>query len=199
MAQIDLDCGGNPCGFSGSTDNVNINSATNGTIDGLNITFSSTDSSAITYQGSGQASLGETDGLINNLTFTIESGYGFELADFNLRDPLSSDTHPATSLSSLTITTVDGTSTTFNIDNLNGVNRFGVDTSSLGPIASVTLNSTGGFGTFTQLRLGDITNLQTGGGVPEPATWAMMLMGFGATGIAMRRSRRKKALLAQIA
>jgi PEP-CTERM motif len=35
-------------------------------------------------------------------------------------------------------------------------------------------------------------------GVPEPATWAMMLMGFGATGFAMRRSRRK-ALLAQIA
>ena len=29
--------------------------------------------------------------------------------------------------------------------------------------------------------------------VPEPATWAMMLMGFGATGVAMRRRRRKLA------
>jgi hypothetical protein len=38
----------------------------------------------------------------------------------------------------------------------------------------------------------------TPGNVPEPATWAMMLMGFGATGVAMRRSRRKLAL-AQIA
>jgi len=27
--------------------------------------------------------------------------------------------------------------------------------------------------------------------VPEPGTWAMMLLGFGATGFAMRRSRRK--------
>ena len=35
--------------------------------------------------------------------------------------------------------------------------------------------------------------------VPEPATWTMMLLGFGAAGTAMRRSRRKSALLEQIA
>jgi hypothetical protein len=35
--------------------------------------------------------------------------------------------------------------------------------------------------------------------VPEPATWAMMLAGFGVTGFAIRRSRRGKRLLAQIA
>ena len=34
--------------------------------------------------------------------------------------------------------------------------------------------------------------------VPEPATWAMMLLGFGGIGVAMRR-RRKAAPLAQIA
>jgi len=34
--------------------------------------------------------------------------------------------------------------------------------------------------------------------VPEPATWAMMLLGFGAVGFAMRR-KRKPALLGQIA
>ncbi|MFD1611298.1 PEPxxWA-CTERM sorting domain-containing protein [Sphingomonas tabacisoli] len=32
--------------------------------------------------------------------------------------------------------------------------------------------------------------------VPEPATWAMMLAGFGAMGIAMRRSGKVKAVLA---
>jgi len=36
------------------------------------------------------------------------------------------------------------------------------------------------------------------GGVPEPATWAMMLVGFGAVGVAMRRSRRKQ-LVSQLA
>jgi hypothetical protein len=35
--------------------------------------------------------------------------------------------------------------------------------------------------------------------VPEPATWAMMLVGFGATGYAIRRSRRRRGLLTQIA
>ena len=32
-----------------------------------------------------------------------------------------------------------------------------------------------------------------GAGVPEPATWALMLAGFGATGAALRRAHRKQA------
>ena len=35
--------------------------------------------------------------------------------------------------------------------------------------------------------------------LPEPGTWAMMLVGFGAAGVSMRRSRRRKALLTQLA
>lgn len=35
-----------------------------------------------------------------------------------------------------------------------------------------------------------LANPGTPGAVPEPATWAMMLMGFGATGFAMRRRRQ---------
>jgi hypothetical protein len=38
-----------------------------------------------------------------------------------------------------------------------------------------------------------------GGAVPEPATWAMMLIGFGGVGAAMRRSRKRQAELMQIA
>ena len=44
--------------------------------------------------------------------------------------------------------------------------------------------------------------LYTTGGtppVPEPATWAMMLLGFGAAGSAMRRSRRRTAMISQLA
>jgi len=37
------------------------------------------------------------------------------------------------------------------------------------------------------------------GGVPEPATWAMMVLGFGACGVAIRRSRRKARLVSQLA
>jgi len=35
--------------------------------------------------------------------------------------------------------------------------------------------------------------------VPEPATWALMLLGFGGMGMALRRSRRRKPALMQIA
>jgi len=35
--------------------------------------------------------------------------------------------------------------------------------------------------------------------VPEPASWAMMLIGFGAIGVAMRRNRRRRGVLLQIA
>jgi hypothetical protein len=35
--------------------------------------------------------------------------------------------------------------------------------------------------------------------VPEPATWALMLLGFGGVGISMRRSRGKNAKLLQLA
>jgi PEP-CTERM motif len=49
---------------------------------------------------------------------------------------------------------------------------------------------------------GNGSDIGTPGGtppVPEPATWAMMLVGFGATGFAMRRSRRKQTMIGQIA
>ena len=36
----------------------------------------------------------------------------------------------------------------------------------------------------------------TGSAVPEPATWAMMILGFGAAGAAMRNNRRRQAALA---
>ncbi len=35
-----------------------------------------------------------------------------------------------------------------------------------------------------------------GGGVPEPATWAMMILGFGMAGGALRTTRRKAAAIA---
>lgn len=36
----------------------------------------------------------------------------------------------------------------------------------------------------------------TPGGVPEPATWAMLVLGFGVAGSALRRSRSVRANLA---
>jgi hypothetical protein len=53
-------------------------------------------------------------------------------------------------------------------------------------------------GTGTDIRQVRIIPAEGPNAVPEPATWAMMLLGFGAMGFAARRNRRK-AVLAQIA
>lgn len=54
------------------------------------------------------------------------------------------------------------------------------------PTSSITLNQDG----FSDAIL-------IGGAVPEPATWAMMLLGFGAVGFTLRRRRR--VLMPQVA
>jgi hypothetical protein len=83
-----------------------------------------------------------------------------------------------------------------------GNNTDGGDASNISAVWLIDLGSTTTH-TISLLDGQGVSNAQifaTGQtpGVPEPSTWAMMLMGFGATGFAVRRSRRK-ALLTQIA
>jgi hypothetical protein len=61
------------------------------------------------------------------------------------------------------------------------------------PTRFITLNDTQG---FSNAVLFTTTHPDS---VPEPATWAMMLFGFGAAGVAMRRSRRKTQFVSQLA
>ena len=58
-----------------------------------------------------------------------------------------------------------------------------------GTALSVSFGGSANFIVFDDITLG--TDVPGNTAVPEPATWAMMLMGFGATGFAMRRRRRQ--------
>lgn len=81
----------------------------------------------------------------------------------------------------------------FTYDILSGTGRF--------------LGATGTFlgtGTIDARTRPSLLNLQFNGSVnapavPEPSTWAMMLLGFGGIGVAMRRKRRATQSLAQMA
>jgi hypothetical protein len=74
---------------------------------------------------------------------------------------------------------------------------------SLGPISVSQTFGTAFNTTFGSVNLTGATNLSfqavtAGGAVPEPGTWAMMLVGFTGLGMAMR-VRRRNANLSQLA
>ena len=46
------------------------------------------------------------------------------------------------------------------------------------------------FGNDPSINAFEVSNFTVGSAVPEPATWAMMLIGFGGIGFSMRRRRR---------
>ena len=170
------DCGGGQC-FSG-LEGVNLDEpATTGHVGNdttKKVTFSSSVDALVL--GQGLATLSASDGLINQITFTLLNGLGFARAELNLQDPAN------TSTTMVTIVASDGSTQTFAVDS-NGSNRFGVDAAGGPLITSVSLSSASGFGSFKQLQLGGVA------AVPEPATWAMMLIGFGILGGALRRRK----------
>ena len=59
--------------------------------------------------------------------------------------------------------------------------------------------SFGTLGTHNTIDVNQGTLTVSGAPVPEPSTWAMMLIGFGATGYAMRRRRPQNSGNAQLA
>jgi hypothetical protein len=79
----------------------------------------------------------------------------------------------------------------------NGSNFFSALASNGEIIQSISFqaNANAGVTDIRQIRLNAAT---PAGMLPEPSSWALMLLGFGATGFAMRRTRRK-GMLAQIA
>ena len=80
----------------------------------------------------------------------------------------------------------------------NGENKFAFDAINGEYFTNLSYNIVGG----TADAIRQVRIASTEGGVPpvpEPATWAMMLLGFGATGFAMRRRRRQHGEIRQIA
>lgn len=63
----------------------------------------------------------------------------------------------------------------------------------VGFVYSYGLRVADGSGTSDLVRT-TATVVSVAGAVPEPATWALMLLGFGGIGVAMRRRRRFAAL-----
>ena len=177
---------GNYTGFQLSTnpngDYVGIASGTTaGNIDGTNfVYFSQANPTNGQYNGDG--------GTGPILTFTFGSAitaFAFDWVDTDPTDAYRID------FSGPGFTTIGYANPPFS---LNGTGRgfFGFISSSAFTTVTFTQNAAGGvvdpFG-IDNIR----TNSTFNTGVPEPATWAMMMLGFGAMGAALRRSRKVEA------
>ena len=66
----------------------------------------------------------------------------------------------------------------------------------VGPNLSDGFDGTGSFGGRSTHWAFDVLNVNSAvvpGGVPEPSTWLMMILGFGAIGGMMRTKRRQQS------
>jgi hypothetical protein len=160
------------------------------------IDFTSTQS--ISTQAAGQALIFGTDELLNNLTFGFADPLlAATYLEFNLFYAGGGPNGGTATGVTLTGLDQDGNDWIQNFSLGNGENFFSALASNGEVITGVSFTTAGGGVTdFRQLRI-DVSDLN-GNTLPEPSTWAMMLLGFGAAGIAIRRSRRK-GLVSQIA
>jgi hypothetical protein len=147
--------------IGGGTDNFSI---TGTTVLGAD-TLSST-SNVITGSDSAITSVTLTplDGTLNALIFDLVNASG-----------------------SLTLSALDGEGNVFSTSFAGGLgqNFFTFTTAGGETIASVTVSSTGSFESLRSVR-----GVFASTAVPEASTWAMMLLGFGAVGSAIRRRKQ---------
>lgn len=160
------------------------------------IGFTNQTNTSVTFLGSetlvtpanGQARIEAADGGLDNLEFLLtDPALGFTEVEFNIFGSRATAT-------SVTLNFTDQFGTVFDrvVEIDSGQNFFsarGIDDQFITNV-SFTLN--GDVQDLRQVRVGGIVELEDGGigaGVPEPASWAMMLGGFGLIGFATRRRR----------
>jgi len=142
----------------------------------------------------GQAFLASTDGSLQNLNISLtDPNLGFTSFEFNV---------DAASSQQITLLFTDqfgqtqaanGQPTTFTVGG-SGSNFFNALATNGEVITNVSLTGAN-LTDIGQVRLGGVVSFQ-GGPIPEPATWAMMIFGFGGIGLLLRRRHGLAALAA---
>jgi hypothetical protein len=159
----------------GTTNNTDTSVTFRSLVSGVNLVSSS----------NGQARVSADGSPLDSLRFFLTGGKSFGDVEFNLHKA-------ATDTSSVTVTFLGSFgSETRTFDLKNGSNWIAASTDGGDRISAVLFDTNGaGVGDLRQVRLGAFT------AVPEPASWAMLLGGFGILGLATRRQKRTAMTLA---
>jgi hypothetical protein len=185
----DLTPVGKNTNFTGTAD-VAANTTFYGTSGGVTIDFLT---NVNTHHANGEANItvANNDPAMNWLLLTPEVGTAFNL--FSFRGELFNNTDQ---LVNVTITDQHGTAFNFTITENGNFGPYGFQAvqDSNEYIKSVLITGYGaGFGDLRQFGFGLDTSLNSA--VPEPSTWAMMILGFAGVGfLAYRRRGQGQAL-----
>jgi hypothetical protein len=134
------------------------------------------------------------NGLVSAFTMTVtgaSSGNGtFNLSDFSA---ITFWSDQPLNLNTELMGQPDGLGCTFGMSNCSDFNMTSNDPNA--PTGSFYFQMTTSGGTGDEL---DVTSIRpaAGAAVPEPASWALLMLGFGGLGAALRSTRRKAAALA---
>jgi hypothetical protein len=164
-----------------------------GHADGPLVTFTTTDDALLTG-GNGESKWEAADGSMNDLSILFSENY--DAITFNLITDHSID--------SSMVLSVNGGAQVFTAPGdpgfasllSNGENKFIVSATEGDFITSLDFTFDPGIHDIRQIRVGSVVGPggilgPPGGqfGVPEPASWALMMLGFGAAGAILRRRR----------
>ena len=140
---------------------------------------------AIQGIASGQARVTGVDGNLTFLEILLDPSGTFSEIEFNLN--AIADGTATLSFFGVGNNLLNPGNTVFDID-ASGQNFFAAFNET---ISRVTISSTAQLSDVRQIRIGGLAAVTA---VPEPSTWALMLLGFGGMGVAMRRTRRQTML-----
>jgi hypothetical protein len=160
------------------------------------VTLSTTGSVFLHTSGGGESdfnAVNSTDtGSLFLTNLSVDFTYMYDAVTFNLSPPTGQQQTSTMHLS------VNGGAFTFDVPNFlitdplgNGENKFILSATGGDAIHTLDFTFDPGVDHIQQIRVGDVV-----GSVPEPATWAMMILGFGGVGALLRRSRERRAVAA---
>jgi hypothetical protein len=161
-------------------------STVTGTTKGDLVTLS-TVGDLIDTNGGGESKFAADDGSMDDLMVVFTKNY--DAVTFNLNVPNKGVTDFNLA--------VNGGAFNFSETGLaNGENKYTLTATGSDFIHSLAFTFTGsGIEDIRQIRVGDVVTGGggKGGGIPEPAAWMMMLVGFGGIGAMMRRRKLQDA------
>jgi len=179
--------GGNNVQFQNVVGN-NTATLSSDTNQGNNVTFT-TVGNLLFSPANGAARITATDGSLENLEWHLTNlTTAFDLGVFNINTPNQNG-------ASVTIYAYNQLGTEFSSNALplvgNGQHFFTVDANGTDLISSIRFVVTGGVvDDVRQVRLDGVESITA---VPEPSTWAMMILGFAGVGVMAYRRKRQGA------